>query len=353
MSRCIVCGQPFSEAELTLCREAAAKGATGGATEGAAEGSAAIHTHCARKVFRVPYLPECPYTLQQLIDEALRLDPSQAGSNVLSLKLAITDESEERRAAFCLGGSGADYTLSVVNSPDRDDLKVAVVVQRMAAAAHLNIAPWALVETLDGATALVQLQTQFGRRRVALPQKSIAEILREETENSAQTTATPQTHASVQIDPSSQSPNIEAVAALVASHTTAAKLEVINLYEALYFCWMIGCNSLTINNIYLVTKPDGFTTLAPLGSLTSTLLLSCSSDDNGDTAPFTIASKQSDINADDFTKSMLSSGVSQKVAENMIAKFSALIDRWCDIIEEADLSEEMSERLKFALFIKG
>ncbi len=303
MSRCLICGLPLAEGEVT------------------------IHAQCARKIFRVGYIPDCKYTHQQLIDEALRQNPSEVGADVVSLRVAITAESESERAAFCFGENGLNYILSLSIIPDRDDIKVAATIRRMAAAARIGIAPWAITTTLDGVGILVQLDALFGRRRTLLAQRSIAEVA-----EVAEVTS------------------VEQIAALVAKHTTASRLETINLFEIVYFCWLIGYSELRAADLKLVKSSDGFTSLAPLTALTSTAL---TAPTELDFAYLTLASKQSDISAEDLTKAMIACGITQKVIENIFTKYSALVDSWCDIIEESNLSDILSEQLKFMLFIKS
>ncbi len=281
----------------------------------------------ARKIFNRSYVPSCPYTNEELIREAIRQNSGQQRTSSMSLDVDITPESEESRSVIDFNIEGANYTLSVANGEDQIEIKIESLIRKMAEVANINIAPWCMIETADGAAALITRRTQYGARRKPLKMIQIDEI----------GSATPLISA-------------KSIAEAIATRSTAPKLDKINLFEILYFSWLVGDRSFDIDRLRMVLSVDRYWSLAPIMHFTSAELLSTL---QGGEAHISINGKREDIAAEEFAEAMATCGIEAKIFENMRAKFSALIDTWCDMIEESDLPEELGERFKFMLFIKS
>lgn len=281
-----------------------------------------------RKLFRLAYTPRCPYTHAELIEEACRINPRQSGEVQLYLPMDLKPESEDNLAELQISKDGGIYTLSVINSPDSTGVILEDLLMKMATTARLSTSPYMILNTQDGALATIVDHTIRGRRRVVLEMIPLANFL----------PATESTYS------------CEQIAEVILKHSTTPKLDCINLFERLYFSWIVGDCQYNVEQLKFVKSLDNFLTLAPLTHLTSATLLRSSKESHE--VSISINGKHEELSSDDFVESMLNCGLDRKIVDNVIKKFSTLTDPWCDLIEESNLSEELSEEFKFMLFIK-
>ncbi len=218
-----------------------------------------------------------------------------------------------------------------MSNVDITSILVEDLVMRMAAEARINVAPHTLQTDEQGVMQHIVERNIYGRRRVLLPITELSTLVADESNGSEQISC-------------------ETLAKAVAKSSTTPKLDVVNLFEQLYFAWLIGDTQFGVERVRMVRSQDGYSSLAPTTLFTSSRVLNTADEAE---VVILINSKQREISSSDFVESMQRCGLQGKVAENMIAKFSTLIDLWCDMIEASDIDEEVSERFKFMLFLRG
>ncbi len=224
--------------------------------------------------------------------------------------------------------------MSRVEQGNRVSILVEDLAMRMAAAARIKVATHSLQCSEEGVLHHIVESRVLGRRKAILPTIEVSTLFE-----------------TMELDSLCDTNEIscERVARVVADHSTTPKLECINLFEQLYFAWLIGDVHFGLERLRMVKVPDGFTSLAPTTLFTSSKLLNMAGDEE---STILINSKRTDICSDDFVESMQRCGLERKIADNMIAKFANMVDIWCDMIEVSEIEEELCEQFKFMLFLR-
>ena len=104
-----------------------------------------------------------------------------------------------------------------------------------------------------------------------------------------------------------------------------------------------GQRDMHLKNFSLYNAMDGSYTLTPAYDMLSTALVM---PEDTEELALTLNGKKRKLRKADFIKSIASSGIEEKVIENMARKFSRVLPKWFELIDMSFLPEDMKHQYK-------
>ena len=123
--------------------------------------------------------------------------------------------------------------------------------------------------------------------------------------------------------------------------SSVPKLDLVNFWEQVYFCWLTGNADMHLKNFSLYSPEPGRYMLTPAYDMLSTAL---AMPEDKEELALTLNGKKARISRLDFENAMLTSGVESKVADNIFSKFARFFPKWEETIRASFLDREMQER---------
>ena len=130
----------------------------------------------------------------------------------------------------------------------------------------------------------------------------------------------------------------EQVAKIIRQYSDVGKLDLVNYWETVLFCWLTGNSDMHLKNFSLYMPKDGHWQLAPAYDLLAVRLAMPSDKEE---LALTLNGKKNNIHRADFLSAMDKSGIGAVVAERMMGRFAKLLPQWEGTIRNSFLPEEM------------
>lgn len=289
-----------------------------------AGGEQDYHTSCIKKVFGTKGMPEIPYTRDNIDDLArdlvLRQTTVTGVQPKLSMHLSRGEKDEPNR--LTLVGMAGDYILkpqakAYPNLPENEDLTM-----HLAEIAGINVVPHTLARMADG--ELCYLTRRVDRdtlgNKVAMEDAcQLSERLTEDKYHSS----------------------YEQVARIIKRYSNVGKLDLVNYWEIVMFCWLTGNSDMHLKNFSLYMPQMGRWQLTPAYDLLAVRLAMPSDKEE---LALTLNGKKSNIKRADFLAAMEKSDVSAVVVDRMIEKFVKLLPKWEECIRQSFLPNEQQTK---------
>jgi serine/threonine-protein kinase HipA len=135
----------------------------------------------------------------------------------------------------------------------------------------------------------------------------------------------------------------EQIAKAILKFSVAPKLDLVNFWEMVIFCFLTGNADMHLKNFSLYAPQNADYQLTPAYDLLSTALVMA--EDNEELA-LTLNGKKSKLTRQDFEKACGNSGLELKIIQNIFTKFQKAIPQWNSLIDNSFLSDEMKENYK-------
>lgn len=284
------------------------------------EGQVDFHPACSRKMFGTTTPPELPFTranISKLAEDVIRSQSVVTGVQPkLSLDLEITDNSRRR---FTIVGLWSRYILKPQTDrfhslPELEDLTM-----HMADAAKIRVVPHCLIRFEDGELCYITRRIDRGEDGGKILMEDMCQLSERLTEYKYKG-------------------SYEQIAKLIVKYSAIPKLDLVNYWEQVYFCWLTGNADMHLKNFSLYSPEPHRFVLTPAYDMLSTAL---AMPEDKEELALTLNGKKAKITRKDFEKSMLTTGVEQKVIDNIFSKFEKLLPKWEKLIEMSFLNEEM------------
>lgn len=133
----------------------------------------------------------------------------------------------------------------------------------------------------------------------------------------------------------------EQIAKAIVKFSSVPKLDLVNFWEQVYFCWLTGNADMHLKNFSLYSPEPGRYMLTPAYDMLSTAL---AMPEDKEELALTLNGKKARISRRDFENAMITSGVDSKVADNILSKFARFLTKWEEAIRTSFLDSEMQER---------
>ncbi|MBO4739388.1 MAG: HipA domain-containing protein [Bacteroidales bacterium] len=285
-----------------------------------AHGEHDYHVNCIKKGFGTKGIPTIPYSRYNINDLARNLVLQQTTITgvqpKLSLHLAKNEKNEPDK--FTLVGMAGNYILKpqskiYPNLPENEDLTM-----HLAELSGINVVPHTLARMADG--ELCYLTQRVDRN--AWGQK----IAMEDTCQLSERLTEDKYHSSY-----------EQVAKIIKRYSNVGKLDLVNYWELVMFCYLTGNSDMHLKNFSLYMPHKGQWKLAPAYDLLNVRLVMPTDKDE---LALTLNGKRSNIKQVDFISAMEKSEISPIVGYRMIGKFAKLFPKWEQCIKNSFLHKE-------------
>lgn len=259
--------------------------------------------------------PVLPYDESQLDELALEVIRSHTVITGVQPKLSLHLESSGKTRAprrFTIVGLWGGYILKPPSQrfpqlPENEDLTM-----HMASALRIATVPHSLIRMQSG--ALAYLTRRLDRtKKTKLHMEDMCQITGRLTENKSDG-------------------SYEQIAKAILRFSANPRLDVINFFEMVLFCFLTGNADMHLKNFSLIDMPErGGVNLAPAYDLLSTALVMPSDDED---LALTLNGKKKRITFKDFKTALKTLSVDEVVQDRLFAKFrkarpalEAVIDR--------------------------
>ncbi len=287
------------------------------------DGMIDFHPHCAKKIFGTTKIPTLPYLRDEITELATQVIRSQTTitgvQSKLSLQLSRGKRNEPER--FTIVGLWGNYILKPQSDnypmlPEVEDLTM-----HLAEIAKIETAQHSLIRFADG--ELCYLTKRFDRTDDGskLPMEDMCQLSERLTEYKYKGSH-------------------EQIAKLILKHSTTSKLDIVNYWEQVLFSWIVGNADMHLKNYSLL---GGEHRLSPAYDLVSTAIIIPSDSEE---LALILNGRKRKISRSDFEKAMFGSDVEPKVADKIFVKFTKLVEKWGEMIDQSFLTEEMKVQYK-------
>lgn len=289
------------------------------------EGMQDFHPACAKKFFGTRTAPELPYVRAQLGDLARQVVRSQTTLTGVQAKLSLDINRGGRNEPdrFTIVGLWGRFILKPQTNSYHALPELEDVTMHLAEAAKINVVPHSLIRFSDGELCYItrRIDRQTDGRKIAM--EDMCQLSERLTEYKYKG-------------------SYEQIAKLIRRYSSAPQLDVINFWEVVVFCWITGNADMHLKNFSLYNQMGGYTLTPAYDMLSTTLVM----PEDTEELALTLNGKKSRLRKVDFYKAITSSGVDEKVIENLARRFSRALPKWIDLIDNSFLPDDMKKQYK-------
>jgi serine/threonine-protein kinase HipA len=292
-------------------------------------GQTDFHPACSKKIFDSAVPPVLPYTRKDINELAEQIIRSQTTLTGVQPKLSLDIEKNKSAQRFTIVGLWGKYILKPQTDlypqlPENEDLTM-----HLAEIAGIKTVPHSLIRFADGERCYITKRIDRDSKGNKLPMEDMCQLSERLTEYKYKG-------------------SYEQIAKIILKYSNAPKLDLVNFWEQVCFCWLTGNSDMHLKNFSLYSILKKQYTLTPAYDMLSTQLVM--SEDTEELA-LTLNGKKRKLNRGDFEAAFIQSGLDKKVAENICRKFETFIVQWIDCINNSFLNQE--NRDKYIQLIKG
>jgi len=283
-----------------------------------------FHPACSKKFFGSSIPPKLPYIRAEINKLAEHIIRSQTTVTGVQPKLSLDIEGKNAGSRFTIVGLWGKYILKPQTEqyyqlPENEDLTM-----RLAEVAKIKTVPHSLIRFADGELCYITKRIDRTKNGEKLPMEDFCQLTERLTEHKYRSSH-------------------EQIAKAILKFSTAPKLDLVNFWEIVIFCFLTGNADMHLKNFSLYAPQNTDFQLTPAYDLLSTALVM---PEDKEELALTLAGKKSKLSRKDFETACLHSGLEQRVIENIFAKFQKVIPEWNLLIDSSFLAYEMKENYK-------
>lgn len=302
MSRCLFCYQ-----ELT-------------------EGEKDFHPACAKRFFGKTEAPILPYSrdnINELAKEAVLNRIAVTGVQS-KLSMDVNKGGKDEPDRMSIVGLWGKYILKPKSEefpwlPEVEDLTM-----HLAEIAKIKVVPHTLIRFNDGEMTYLTQRIDRDAHGKKFPMEDLCQI-------------------SERVTADKYKSSYEKIAKLIKQYSSAPMLDLVNFWEVVVFSWITGNSDMHLKNFSLISRTQGQYVLSPAYDLVNVHLVFPEDEEE---LALTLDGRKKRINKQNLMRAMASSGLSDKVMENIFKKFTSVAQRWYDFIEISFLPTELKEKYK-------
>ena len=290
------------------------------------EGYKDFHPACAKRFFGKNEAPVLPYSRHNIND--------LAKESVLS-RIAVTGVQSKLSMDVNKGGKDEPDRLTIVGLWGRYILKpkskefpwmpeVEDLTMHLAEIAKINVVPHTLIRFSDGELAYLTQRIDRDRHGTKYLMEDLCQISERSTADKYKS-------------------SYEKIAKLIKLHSSAPMLDLVNFWEVVVFSWITGNSDMHLKNFSLISKTPSQYVLSQAYDLVNVHLVF---PEDVEELALMLDGRKKHINKQNFVRAMASSGLGDKVIENIFRKFTDAAFKWFDFIDISFLSAELKEKYK-------
>lgn len=290
------------------------------------EGQKDFHPACARKFFGTKNVPTLPYVRAQLGDLARKVVRSQTTLTGVQAKLSLDINKGGRNEPdrFTIVGLWGRFILKPQTNTYRALPELEDLTMHLAEAAKISVVPHSLIRFSDGELCYITRRVDRPADGSKIPMEDMCQLTERLTEYKYKG-------------------SYEQIAKAIRRYSSAPQLDVINFWEVVVFSWITGNADMHLKNFSLYNPMhDGYTLTPAYDMLATTLVM----PEDTEELALTLNGKKRKLRKGDFIKSITSSGVDEKVIDNISRRFGRVLPQWFDLIDRSFLPDDMRKAYK-------
>lgn len=281
-----------------------------------------FHTSCSKKIFGVSEPPKVPYTEKDILKLAEQMVKGKTTITGVQPKLSLQIEKPDNESEkLTIVGLWGQFILKP-QSPKWNELpQIEDLTMHLAELSNIRTAEHSLVRLDSGELAYItkRMDRKDGIKK---HMEDMCQLLGRLTEDKYKSS---HEQISKEIKRSSINPG----------------LDLVRFYELTLFSFLTGNADMHLKNFSLLKNEYGHYELAPAYDLVASALVVEGDDEE---LALTLCGKKKRLKKSDFFRAMISSGIPNKAAENILNKYAKLQNGWLDFINQSFLSKEMTEQ---------
>ena len=290
------------------------------------EGLKVFHPACAKKIFGKTDAPILPYSRDNIND--------LARESVLS-RIAVTGVQSKLSMDVNKGGKDEPDHMTIVGlwgryilKPKSDEFpwlpEVEDLTMHLAEIAKIDVVPHTLIRFNDGEMAYLTRRIDRDNHGKKYLMEDLCQISERITDDKYKS-------------------SYEKIAKLIKLHSSVPILDLVNFWEVVVFSWITGNSDMHLKNFSLISRTPGQYVLSQAYDLLNVHLVFPEDDEE---LALTLDGRKKHLNKQNFIRAMASSGLAEKVIENIFTKLADVAQKWYDFIDISFLPDELKERYK-------
>ena len=290
------------------------------------EGQVDYHPACARKFFGVKNVPKLPYVRAQLGDLARKVVRAQTTLTGVQAKLSLDIDRGGRNEPdrFTIVGLWGRFILKPQTNSYRALPELEDLTMHLAEAAKIVTVPHCLIRFSDGELCYITRRIDRLPDGGKVPMEDMCQLTERLTEYKYKG-------------------SYEQIAKAIRRYSSAPQLDVVNFWEVVVFSWITGNADMHLKNFSLYNPMHGGYTLTPAYDMLATTLVM---PDDTEELALTLNGKKRKLRKADFIKSIITSGVDEKVIDNIARRFGRVLPQWFELIDRSFLPEDLRKAYK-------
>lgn len=290
------------------------------------EGQKDYHPTCAKKFFGKAAAPVLPYSRDNINDLA---------REAVLKRIAVTGVQSKLSMDVNKGGKDEPDRMTIVGlwgryilKPKSDEFpwlpEVEDLTMHLAEIAKINVVPHTLIHFNDGEMAYLTRRIDRDNHGKKYLMEDLCQISERITDDKYKS-------------------SYEKIAKVIKLHSSAPMLDLVNFWEVVVFSWITGNSDMHLKNFSLISRTPGKYVLSQAYDLLNVHLVFPEDEEE---LALTLDGRKKHINKQNFIRAMASSGLAEKVIENIFSKFINVAQKWYDFIDISFLPVELKERYK-------
>lgn len=284
-----------------------------------------FHPACSKKIFGTIVPPELAYSHDNIVSLAEKVVRSQTTVTGVQPKLSLDIEKNSGEPTrFTIVGLWGRYILKPQTELFQSLPELEDITMHLAELAKIKVVPHSLIRFADGKLCYITRRidrTGDGKKLAMEDMCQLAERLTEYKYKGS----------------------YEQIAKLIAKYSSVPKLDVVNFWEQVLFCWITGNADMHLKNFSLYSPRKGIYNLTPAYDMLSTALVM---PEDKEELALTLTGKKRKIKKTDFETAFSTSGLEDKIIENIFTKFERVLPEWLEFIDRSFVSERMKQEYK-------
>lgn len=302
MNRCLCCYKPLRVGEIDF------------------------HKSCAKKMFGSNVAPILPYTRKEINKLAQVVVEKHTTVTGVQAKLSMDLERDE---------AGIPHRLTIVGVMGRYILKpqteqfvclpeVEDLTMHLAEIAHIATVPHSLIRFADGELNYITRRIDRIDDGTKLAMEDFCQLSEHLTEQK-------------------YNGSYEMIASLIQKYCKPSLFYITNFWEQVVFAWIVGNADMHLKNFSLISQKKGVYTLAPTYDQVSTAIVM---PEDTEELALPLNGWKKKLMRMDFIEGMVSSGLSEVVANRIIDKFLKFESKWNETIDMSFITDEQKLQFK-------
>ena len=285
-----------------------------------------FHPACAKRLFGKAEAPILPYSRDNINDLAREAVLGRTAVTGVQSKLSmdVNKGGKDEPDRLTIVGLWGQYILKPKSKefpwmPEVEDLTM-----HLAEIAKIDVVPHTLIRFNDGELAYLTRRIDRDRQGKKYLMEDLCQISGRSTADKYKS-------------------SYEKIAKLVKLHSSAPMLDLANFWEVVVFSWITGNSDMHLKNFSLISRTPGQYVLSQAYDLVNVHLVFPEDEEE---LALTLDGRKKRITKQNFVRAMASSGVGDKVAENIFRRFLDAAPKWYGFIDSSFLPTELKEKYK-------